>query len=66
MIQKNLKGLERMEVLITYVKVFLAINVIATYVLNAKVTSIRKVYGKTGIKRKVFKGVFRTHSNIYD
>ena len=34
MIQKNLKDLEIMEVLITsHVKVFLAINVIAIYIL---------------------------------
>ena len=33
---------------------------------NAKVTSIRIVYEKTVMKRKVFIGVFRTHSNIYD
>ena len=33
---------------------------------NAKVTSTRIVYEKTLMKRKVFRGVFRTHSNIYD
>ena len=33
---------------------------------NAKVTSTRVAYEKTVIKRKVFRGVFRTHSNIYD
>ena len=33
---------------------------------NAKVTSTRIVYEKNQIKRKFFRGVFRTHSNIYD
>ena len=33
---------------------------------NANVTSARIVYEKTLMKRKVFRGVFRTHSNIYD
>ena len=33
---------------------------------NAKVTSIRIVYEKTVMKRKVLIGVFRTHSNIND
>ena len=33
---------------------------------NAKVTSTRIVYEKTLMKRKVFRGVFRTHRNIYD
>ena len=33
---------------------------------NAKVTSTKIVYEKTLMKRKVFRGVFRTHSNIYD
>ena len=33
---------------------------------NAKVTSTRIIYEKTVIKEKVFRGVFRTHSNIYD
>ena len=33
---------------------------------NAKVSSTRIVYEKTLIKRKVFRGVFKTHSNIYD
>ena len=34
---------------------------------NTKVTSTRNVYGKTVMKRKkVFRGVFRTYSNIYD
>ena len=33
---------------------------------NAKVSSTRIVYEKTLMKRKVFRGVFRTHSNIYD
>ena len=55
MIQKNLKGLERMEVLITsHVKVFLG-NECNSYIhtaRNAKVTSTRNVYEKTVIKRK--------------
>ena len=33
---------------------------------NAKVTSTRIVYEKTLMKWKVFRGVFRTNSNIYD
>ena len=33
---------------------------------NAKETSTRIVYEKTAMKRKDFRGVFRTHSNIYD
>ena len=33
---------------------------------NAKVTSTRIVYEKTVMKQKVFRGVFRTHPNIYD
>ena len=67
MVQKNLKGLERMEVLITsHMKVFLG-NEYNSYIhtaRNAKVTSTRIVYEKTLMKRKVFRGVFRTHSNI--
>ena len=59
-----------MEVLITsHMKVFLAINIIARNkhtARNAKVTSTRIVYEKTVMKRKVFRGVFRTYSNIYD
>ena len=55
MIQKNLKGLERMEVLITsHVKVLLG-NECNSYIhtaRNAKVTSTRNVYEKTVIKRK--------------
>ena len=69
MIQKNLKGLERMEVLITsHTKDFLG-NKYNSYIhtaRNAKATSARIVYEKTLMKRKVFRGVFRTHSNIYD
>ena len=69
MFQKNLKGLERMEVLITsHMKVFLG-NKYNSYIhtaRNAKVTSTRIIYEKTLMKRKVFRGVFRTHSNIYD
>ena len=68
-IQKNLKGLKRMEVFITsHMKVFLG-NQYNSYIhtaLNAKVTSTRIVYGKTLMKRKVFRGLFRTHFNIYD
>ena len=69
MIQKNLKGLERMKVLITpYMKVFLGskYNSYIHTTRNAKVTSTRIVYKRTVIKRKVFRGVFRTHLNIYD
>ena len=33
---------------------------------NAKVTATEIVYEKTVMKRKVFRSVFRTHSNIYD
>ena len=33
---------------------------------NAKVTSTRIVYEKTLIKQKFIRGVFRTHSNMYD
>ena len=53
MIQKNLKGLERMEVLITsHVKVFLANKY--SYTLTArKVTYTRNVYEKTVMKRKM-------------
>ena len=58
-----------MEVLITsHVKVFLG-NKYNSYIhtaRNAKVTSTRNVYEKTVMKRKVFRGVFRTHLNIYD
>ena len=69
MIQENLQGLERREVLITsHMKVFLG-NKYNSYIhtaRNAKVTSTRIVHEKTVMKRKVFRGVFRTHSNIYD
>ena len=55
MIQKNLKGLERTEVLITsHVKVFLG-NKYNGYVhtaRNAKVTSAKNVYEKTVMNRK--------------
>ena len=66
MIQKNLKGVERMKVLITsHVKVFLG-NIHTAR--NAKVTSTRNVYEKTVMKWKkvVFRSVFRTHSKNYD
>ena len=56
-----------MEVLLTsHMKVFLG-NEYNSYIhtaRNAKVTSTRIVYEKTLMKRKVFRGVFRTHSNI--
>ena len=58
-----------MEVLITsHTKVFLG-NKYNSYIhtaRNAKVTSTRIVYEKNVMKRMVFRGVFRTHSNIYD
>ena len=58
-----------MEVLITsHMKVFLG-NKYNSYIhtaRNAKVTSTTIVYEKTIMKRKVFRGVLRTHSNIYD
>ena len=69
MIQKNLKGLKRMEVLIaSHLKIFLGnkYDIYMHTVRNIKVTSNRIVYDKTVMKRKVFRGVFRTHSNIYD
>ena len=57
MIQKNLKGLERMEVLITsHMKVFLG-NKYNSYMhtaRNAKVTSTSIVYEKTLMERKRF------------
>ena len=57
-----------MEVLITsHMKVFLG-NKYNSYIhtaRNAKVASTGIVYEKTVMKRKVFRGVFRTHSNIY-
>ena len=59
MIQKNLKGLERMEVLITsHMKVFL-VNEYNSYIntaRNAKLTSTRIVYEKTimkGFERRI-------------
>ena len=59
-----------MEVLLTsHMKVFLG-NEYNSYIhtaRNSKVTSTtRIVYEKTLMERKVFRGVFRTHSNIYD
>ena len=69
MIQKNFKGLKRMEVLITsHMKVFLGnkCNSCKHTARNAKVTSTRSVSEKTVMKPKVFRGVLRTHSNIYD
>ena len=52
----------------SYMKVFLC-NEYNSYIhtaRNVKVTSTRIIYEKTIMKRKVFRGVFRTHSNIYD
>ena len=58
-----------MEVLIlSHMKVFLG-NEYNSYIhtaRNAMVTSTKIVYEKTLMKRKVFRGLFRTHSNIYD
>ena len=68
-IQKNLKGLERMEALITsHIKIFLGneYNSYTHTAQNAMVNSTRIVYEKTLMEWKVFRGVFRTHSNIYD
>ena len=68
-IQKNLKALKRIEVLITsHMKVFLR-NEYNSYIhtaRNAKVTYTRVAYEKTVTKRKVYKGVFRTRPNIFD
>ena len=68
MIQKNLKGLEGMEVLITsHMKVFLG-SKYDSYIhtaRNEKITSTRICHEKTVMKQG-FRGVFRTHSNIYD
>ena len=55
MIQKNLKDLERMEVLITSCVKALLGNKYNSYIhpaRNAKVTSTRDVYEKTVLKRK--------------
>ena len=55
MIQKNVKGLERIEVLITFnVNVFLdkKQNSYTHTARNAKVTSTRNVYEETIMKRK--------------
>ena len=58
-----------MEILITsHVKAFLG-NKYNSYIhtaRNVKVTSTRIVYEKTAMRRKVFRDVFRTHSNICD
>ena len=61
MIQKNLKGLERMEVFLGN-----KYNIHIHTARNAKVTSTRIVHEKSVMKREVFRGVFRIHSNIYD
>ena len=58
-----------MKVLITsHMKAFLGnkYNSCIHTARNANVTSARIVYEKTVMKQKVFRGVFRTHSNIYD
>ena len=64
MIQKNLKGLERMEVFITsHLKVFLG-NKYNSYIHtapNLKIASTVNFYEKTAMKRKVFRGVLRKH-----
>ena len=62
-IQKNLKGFDYISC-----EGFLGnkYNSFIQTALNAKVTSTRNVYEKTVMKRKVFRGVLRTHSNIYD
>ena len=58
-----------MEVLITSdIKGFLGNNC-NSYIhtaRNAKVTSTRIVYEKNLMKRKVFRDVYKTHSNIYE
>ena len=71
MIQKNWKGLERMEVFITSYPIwrfFLAMNIIAIHILleMQKVTFTKIVYEKNLMKRKVFNSVFIAHSNIYN
>ena len=58
-----------MEVVITsHMKVFLGnkYNSYTHTARNAKVASTSIVYEKTVMKQKVFRGVIRTHSNIYD
>ena len=58
-----------MEVLITSnMKIFLGnkYNIYIHTTRNVKVTSTRIVHENSVMKRKVFRGVFRTHSNIYD
>ena len=60
MIHKNVKGLERMEVLITsHMKIFLSnkSNSYTHTARNAKVTSTRIVYEKTVMKRE-FSGAY--------
>ena len=67
MIQKNLKSLEIMEVLITsHMMVGSKYNSYIHTARNAKVTFTKIVYDKTAMKPKVIRYVFRTHSNIYD
>ena len=69
MIQKNLKGLERIEALIiSHMKVFLGkeYNSYIHTARKAKVNFAKIVYEKALMTKKVFRGVFRTHSNIYD
>ena len=58
-----------MEVFITsHIKVFLGneYNGYLHTARNAKLTSTGNVYEKALIERKVFRGIFRTHLNIYD
>ena len=67
MIQKNLKGFERMEVLVTsHMKVFLG-NKYNSYIhtaRNAKVTSTRIVYEKTVMKRRFSEAYFETLEHL--
>ena len=69
---EKFKGFRKNEVLIiSHLKVFLG-NKYNSYIhttCNATVTSNRNVCEETAMKRKkriVFRGAFRTHSNIYD
>ena len=58
MIHKNVKGLERMEVLITsHMKIDNKSNSYTHTARNAKVTSARIVYEKTVMKRE-FSGAY--------
>ena len=58
-----------MEILIrSHMKVFLSnkYNLYIHTARNAKATSTIIVYEKTVMKRKVFRAVIRTHSNVYN